>query len=66
MDMDSSISASGDPCRVLIPSARFDSFTLWQTDRMVDKTSDEYWRTLNEWIGLAHEVVIFVCHLFLL
>ena len=66
MDMVSSISASDDPCRVLIPSARFDSFTLWQTDRMVDKTSDEYWRTLNEWIGLAHEVVIFVCHLFLL
>lgn len=58
MDVVGSMASSGDPCRVLIPSARFDSFTLWQTDRMVDKTSDEYWRTLNEWIGLAHEVVI--------
>jgi len=44
------------PIRVLSPTERFNSFTLWQADRMVDKSHDEYWRTLTEWIGLAHEV----------
>jgi hypothetical protein len=44
------------PLRTLAPTARFDSFTLWQADRIVNKSNDEYWRTLTEWIGLAHEV----------
>jgi len=44
------------PLRLLSPTERFNSFTLWQADRMVDKSNDEYWRTLTEWIGLAHEV----------
>ncbi len=44
------------PIRLLLPTERFNSFTLWQADRMVDKSNDEYWRTLTEWIGLAHEV----------
>ena len=50
-----------DPLRILVPTARFDSFTLWQADRTVNKSNDEYWRTLTEWIGLAHEVSGFEC-----
>jgi len=49
------------PLRVLVPTARFDSFTLWQADRIVNSSNDEYWRTLTEWIGLAHEVSNFEC-----
>lgn len=44
------------PLRILVPTARFDSFTLWQADRMVNKSNDEYWRTLTDWIGLSHAV----------
>ena len=52
------------PLRVLVPTARFDSFTLWQADRLVNNSNDEYWRTLTEWIGLAHEVSGFECSRF--
>lgn len=45
-----------DPTRLLVPTERFSSFTIWQADRMVDKSNDEYWRALTEWIALAHEV----------
>lgn len=38
----------GGPKRILVPTSRFDSFTLWQADRMVNKSNDEYWRTLTE------------------
>ncbi|PPQ65264.1 hypothetical protein CVT24_011419 [Panaeolus cyanescens] len=42
--------------RNLTPISTFSSFTLWQPDRPVDKERDEYYRTLNEWIGLAHVI----------
>jgi len=42
--------------RILVPTARFHSFTLWQADHMVNKSNDEYWRTLTEWIGLADAI----------
>ncbi|KAJ3510865.1 hypothetical protein NLJ89_g4427 [Agrocybe chaxingu] len=42
--------------RNLVPKAQFSSFTLWHADRPVEKTRDEYFRTLEEWIALSHEV----------
>ncbi|KAF8957147.1 ribonuclease H2, subunit C [Flammula alnicola] len=44
------------PVRRLIPKAQFSSFTLWHADRPVDKGRDEYYRTLTEWVALAHEI----------
>ncbi|KDR80938.1 hypothetical protein GALMADRAFT_136016 [Galerina marginata CBS 339.88] len=44
------------PVRNLVPTAQFTSFTLWHPDRPVDKGSDEYYRTLTEWIALSHEI----------
>lgn len=49
------------PIRNLVPKSQFSSFTLWHADRPVDKGSDEYFRTLTEWISLAHEVRLFSC-----
>jgi len=48
--------ASSEQLRTLLPTAQFSSFTLWQADRTVDKSRDEYYRTLTEWIALSHEV----------
>ncbi|CAA7265203.1 unnamed protein product [Cyclocybe aegerita] len=42
--------------RSLVPKAQFSSFTLWHADRPVEKTRDEYFRTLEEWIALSHEI----------
>ncbi|KAF9038705.1 ribonuclease H2, subunit C [Panaeolus papilionaceus] len=42
--------------RNLTPISTFNSFTLWHADRPVDKDRDEYYRTLNEWIGLAQVI----------
>ena len=44
------------PLRKLIPQSTFSSFTLWHSDRAVDETRDEYYRTLTEWMALSHEV----------
>ncbi len=41
--------------RRLLPSAQFTSFTLWQSDRVVDTNRDEYYRSLAEWVSLANE-----------
>ena len=56
IEMAEPLSMLNGPKRILVPTSRFDSFTLWQADRMVNKSNDGYWRTLTEWIGLAHEV----------
>ncbi|KAJ3515225.1 hypothetical protein NLJ89_g1893 [Agrocybe chaxingu] len=42
--------------RSLVPKAQFSSFTLWHADRPVEKTRDEYFRALEEWIALSHEI----------
>lgn len=42
--------------QVLIAKGRFDEFTLWHPDGPVDKTRDEYIRSLNDWITLASEI----------
>ncbi|KAF9522369.1 ribonuclease H2, subunit C [Crepidotus variabilis] len=44
------------PTRKITPQAQFASFTLWQADRVVDKTNDEYMKALTEWVGLASEI----------
>ena len=44
------------PLRKLIPQSTFSSITLWHSDRAVDETRDEYYRTLTEWMSLSHEV----------
>jgi hypothetical protein len=40
----------------LMPIAIFDKFTIWNPDNALDRGSDEYVRSLNEWIGLAELV----------
>ena len=47
------------PVKNLIPTAQFSEFRLWQPDRPVDKNKDEYFRTMQEWFSLAHEVCLF-------
>ena len=42
--------------RKLIPQSTFSSITLWHSDRAVDETRDDYYRTLTEWMTLSHEV----------
>ncbi|TFY51275.1 hypothetical protein EVG20_g11077 [Dentipellis fragilis] len=42
--------------RMLRPTARFDSFTLWNPDIPPDLGQDNYVRSLTEWITLASEV----------
>ena len=42
--------------RTFVAKGRFDTFTLWHPDGPVDKTRDEYIRSLNDWITLAAEV----------
>jgi hypothetical protein len=44
------------PARVLKPTARFDSFVLWNPDIPVDEGRDEYLRSLSEWTSIASEV----------
>ena len=44
------------PLRKLIPQSTFSSITLWHSDRAVDETRDDYYRTLTEWMTLSHEV----------
>ena len=44
------------PLRKLIPQSTFSSITIWHSDRAVDETRDEYYRTLTEWMSLSHEV----------
>jgi hypothetical protein len=46
------------PVRVLKPSARFDSFVLWNPDIPADEEMDEYLRSLSEWVNIASEVRI--------
>ncbi|EIW75115.1 hypothetical protein CONPUDRAFT_66444 [Coniophora puteana RWD-64-598 SS2] len=47
--------------RRLEPTARFDSFVLWNPDLPPDGGRDEYLRTLSEWVSLAREVSGFLC-----
>jgi ribonuclease H2 subunit C len=58
MDVDE---PSIDPAsiRTLVPSSRFSSFILWHPDNPVDEGRDEYYRSLTEWLRLAHEVGLF-------
>jgi hypothetical protein len=51
-DFHSSISAL-EPERTLTPSARFNSFVLWNADIPVDEGRDDYMRSLTEWTRLA-------------
>ncbi|KAF8348558.1 ribonuclease H2, subunit C [Amanita rubescens] len=44
------------PTRVLIPTAQFSSFRLWSADIPVNEGTDEYSRSLTEWIRLAHHI----------
>ena len=44
------------PGRVLKPTAKFDSFVLWNPDIPVDEGKDEYLRSLYEWTNIASEV----------
>ncbi|KAK7439171.1 hypothetical protein VKT23_017661 [Stygiomarasmius scandens] len=42
--------------RMLQPTSRFSSFTLWHPDIPVDEGRDEYYGALNEWVAIAHAV----------
>jgi hypothetical protein len=42
--------------KMLVPSAQFSSFVLWNPDIPVDEGQDEYLRSLKEWVALTHEV----------
>ncbi|EPQ56192.1 hypothetical protein GLOTRDRAFT_137996 [Gloeophyllum trabeum ATCC 11539] len=42
--------------RTLTPTHVFPSFTLWHPDIPVDEARDEYWRSLQEWVTLSHEI----------
>ncbi|KAK2461193.1 hypothetical protein APHAL10511_006720 [Amanita phalloides] len=44
------------PARMLVPTAQFRSFRLWNADRPADEGADEYTRSLSEWITLAHHI----------
>ncbi|PFH49329.1 hypothetical protein AMATHDRAFT_147880 [Amanita thiersii Skay4041] len=44
--------------RVLIPTAQFSHIRLWAPDIPVNENSDEYTRSLTEWIRLSHHVSI--------
>jgi len=44
------------PTRTLLPVAQFSSFRLWSADFPADAGTDEYARTLTEWITLAHHI----------
>ncbi|KAF9563583.1 hypothetical protein CPC08DRAFT_816506 [Agrocybe pediades] len=62
IDVDDTAVSTGEalpdvkPVKKLMPTSQFSSFTLWHPDRPVDKGSDEYARTLREWLALAHEI----------
>lgn len=44
------------PERTFVPTSRFSSLILWHADIPADGGRDEYFRALNEWTRLAHEV----------
>ena len=52
------------PTRMLIPTAQFSSFRLWNADIPTDEGADEYARSLTEWIRLASHVRIMNSALF--
>ncbi|PPQ95969.1 hypothetical protein CVT26_016186 [Gymnopilus dilepis] len=59
-DASSTTPMDSRPVRQLVPKSQFSSFMLWHADRPVDKGNDEYFRTLTEWMSLAHEVSFFL------
>ncbi|KAF8635380.1 hypothetical protein AX15_000385 [Amanita polypyramis BW_CC] len=44
------------PTQMLIPTAQFSSFRLWNPDIPADEGADEYTRSLTEWTRLAHHI----------
>jgi len=59
MDLTEDVEQDADgyvPTRVLIPTAQFSLFRLWNADIPVNEGTDEYSRSLTEWIRLSHHV----------